>query len=515
MASKVNPKSPGVYIVEKKGPERLPAIVGVEASTLAVAGATTKGDDTKAIVVKSLAEYRRTFGGPTSKSNIYQVVKGYFDNGGNRCAVVRHSGGVKNTWLLKDDDDTTIFTFTAKSKGVWGNHIVIKLKDNVDADATNHTVLDVEVYYDAYGDEHFESTVQTDRLSLVETFERCLIDDTDTSDPNYILNVITDTASDYITVAYTAADGGTFVDYSIQAGLTSADTGAEGTATNTGDWQGLYATDGTSKFDGVLENMLFVAPDFDGDAEIEKLMTYADYRGTGFVICAGESTDLTVANATAFRRGLTATNTRTAMYWPWVKVYDELTQSVKTMTPVGHVAGCYARTDAIENIGKAPAGITDGQLYGITDIDKHLLLPDRDTLYQDKVNPLVADSTLGMVVWGARTTSLEFQWRYVNARRLFMYVEESVRNATQWVVFENNGSALWNKVKMQVGGFLSNLYADGYFAGNTPEEAYFVVCDSSNNPSSSVDNGFLYVDIGLAVNKPAEFVVFRFSQKTL
>ena len=96
-----------------------------------------------------------------------------------------------------------------------------------------------------------------------------------------------------------------------------------------------------------------------------------------------------------------------------------------------------------------------------------------------------------------------------------MYVEQSGKNATNWVVFENNGSGLWNKVKMQVGGFMSNLFADGYFAGNSPEEAYFVVCDSSNNPQNSIDNGFLYVDVGIAVNKPAEFVVFRFSQKTL
>ena len=320
--------------------------------------------------------------------------------------------------------------------------------------------------------------------------------------------------SDFVNVAFTATGTG-YVDASTQLTLDAVDDGADSSDVSEAQWTALYPTDGSSLFDGVLENLILVAPDYDAATNIQTLQAYADYRGTDFVVCAGESDDSTVANATAFKLALTATSTRTAMYWPWLKAYDELTQSVKLMTPVGHVAGCYARTDKNETIGKAPAGITDGQLYGITDINKHLLLPDRDTLYQAKINPLVADDTLGMVIWGARTTSLEFQWRYVNARRLFMYVEQSVKNATNWVVFENNGSGLWNKVKMQVGGFMSNLFADGYFAGYSPEEAYFVVCDSSNNPQNSIDNGFLYVDVGIAVNKPAEFVVFRFSQKTL
>jgi phage tail sheath protein FI len=96
-----------------------------------------------------------------------------------------------------------------------------------------------------------------------------------------------------------------------------------------------------------------------------------------------------------------------------------------------------------------------------------------------------------------------------------MFVEKSVYNATWWVVFENNGPGLWARIKVQLDSFLSNLFTDGYFAGTVPSDGYFVICDETNNSQASIDAGEVIVDVGIAPNTPAEFLVFRFSQKTL
>jgi phage tail sheath protein FI len=142
-------------------------------------------------------------------------------------------------------------------------------------------------------------------------------------------------------------------------------------------------------------------------------------------------------------------------------------------------------------------------------------LGERDFVYPNKVNPLISSAQTGLAVWGVRTIAIESEWRYINARRLFMYVEKSVFNSTHWVVFENNGPALWAKIKSQLNGFLTNLFNEGYFAGNSPSQAFYVTCDETNNPQSSIDAGQVIIDVGLAPNKPAEFVRFRFQQVSL
>jgi len=118
-------------------------------------------------------------------------------------------------------------------------------------------------------------------------------------------------------------------------------------------------------------------------------------------------------------------------------------------------------------------------------------------------------------VWGVRTISNRSEWRYINARRLFMFLEKSIYNDTFWIVFENNGNGLWSRIKAQISGFMNFLFSDGYFAGASPKQAYFVVVDSSNNTAATIDAGQVIIDVGAAPNKPAEFVRFRFAQKTL
>lgn len=282
-------------------------------------------------------------------------------------------------------------------------------------------------------------------------------------------------------------------------------------------YTGLYAL---SRVD---ELMQVIVPDFAGDVTVTgDLLDYAAARanspsgGDRFIILTVPKGSSPQEAVDWFRFTLGRFSKFAALYWPWVTVADSLSNGRNlTIPPLGHIAGVYARTDATKNVGKSPGGTVDGQLQGLTGLEYISTLGERDFVYPNKVNPLISSAQTGLAVWGVRTIAIESEWRYVNARRLFMYVEKSVFNATHWVVFENNGPALWAKIKSQLNGFLTNLFNEGYFAGNSPAQAFYVTCDETNNPQSSIDAGQVIIDVGLAPNKPAEFVRFRFQQVSL
>jgi hypothetical protein len=164
-------------------------------------------------------------------------------------------------------------------------------------------------------------------------------------------------------------------------------------------------------------------------------------------------------------------------------------------------------------VGKAPAGINDGKINGAIGLERILNKGERDILYPVRINCLVSSPQTGRCVLGARTLSKDAEWLYVNIRRLFMFCEQSVYNASFWVLFENNGPGLWAKIKAQGDGFFNNIFRDGYLAGTKPSEAWHIKVDSENNPQSAIDAGLLTVDYYIAGNKPAEFVRLRFQQK--
>jgi phage tail sheath protein FI len=199
-----------------------------------------------------------------------------------------------------------------------------------------------------------------------------------------------------------------------------------------------------------------------------------------------------------------------AIYWPWIQIADPLTSNrAYVVPPMGHIAGIYARTDSTRNVGKAPGGTVDGALQFLIGLERNNTQGERDTVYPKRINPLINSSQTGLAVWGVRTIASDSTWRYINARRLFMFVEKSIYNSTQWIVFENNGQGLWARIKAQINGFLGNLFNDGYFAGTSPNQAFFVICDETNNTAASISAGQVVIDVGIAPNKPAEFVRFQ------
>lgn len=206
-------------------------------------------------------------------------------------------------------------------------------------------------------------------------------------------------------------------------------------------------------------------------------------------------------------------STKAALYYPWVVVTNPLTRipSEIPLPPSGFVCGIYARNDVERGVYKAPANeIVRGALRFETDIN----FAQQEVLNPLGINCLRFFPGRGYRVWGARTVSSDPEWKYVNVRRYFNYLEASIDRSTQWVVFEPNGERLWSNIRETIAAFLFNEWRSGALLGSQPEQAFFVRCDRSTMTQNDLDNGRLICLIGVAAIKPAEFVIFRIGQKT-
>ncbi|MBO4260058.1 phage tail sheath subtilisin-like domain-containing protein [Streptomyces griseorubiginosus] len=198
-----------------------------------------------------------------------------------------------------------------------------------------------------------------------------------------------------------------------------------------------------------------------------------------------------------------------ALYYPWIKTFDPASGSSRLIPPSGHVAGIWARNDSERGVHKAPANEV---VRGAVDLEIQITRGEQDLLNPIGVNCIRAFPGRGIRVWGARTLSSDPAWRYLNIRRYFNYLEESILIGTQWVVFEPNDHALWARIRRNISAFLVNEWRSGALFGQRPEEAFYVKCDEETNPPESVDVGRVVCEIGIAPVKPAEFVIFRLAQ---
>jgi uncharacterized protein len=198
-----------------------------------------------------------------------------------------------------------------------------------------------------------------------------------------------------------------------------------------------------------------------------------------------------------------------AIYFPWIYVYDPLTKSKKAIPPSGHIAGIYARVDVERGVHKAP----DNEVVrGIMSLQVNVDKGKQDILNPKGINVIRSFPGRGNLVCGARTISKDPMWKYINVRRLFIFVEKSVERSTQWAVFEPNNERLWSIVKTSLTQFLTTVWKSGALMGTLPEEAFFVRVDRTTMTQDDIDNGRLIVVVGIAPTKPAEFVIFRFAQ---
>jgi len=204
-------------------------------------------------------------------------------------------------------------------------------------------------------------------------------------------------------------------------------------------------------------------------------------------------------------------STYAALYYPWVRVLDPVTGTERNMPPSGFVAGIYARNDINRAVYKAPANEV---VFSAIGFETLLNKSQQDVLNPQGINCFRFFSGRGFRLWGARTISSDPEWKYVNLRRYFAYLEHSIDRGTQWAVFEPNGEGLWANVRRTVEDFLLNEWQMGALLGDKPEKAYFVKCDRSTMSQNDLDNGRMVCLIGVAPLRPAEYVIFRIGQWT-
>ncbi|MCX4533845.1 phage tail sheath subtilisin-like domain-containing protein [Streptomyces sp. NBC_01669] len=199
------------------------------------------------------------------------------------------------------------------------------------------------------------------------------------------------------------------------------------------------------------------------------------------------------------------------LYYPWIRIADPSSGRAQLVPPSGHIAGVWARNDESRGVHKAPANEV---VRGAVALQTQLTKGEHDLLNPIGLNCIRSFPGRGIRVWGARTLASDPAWRYLNVRRLFNYLEESILAGTQWVVFEPNDDALWARIRRTVSAFLVNEWRRGALFGLTPDEAFYVKCDRETNPPETIEAGQVVCEIGVAPVRPAEFVVFRLSQLT-
>ncbi len=203
-------------------------------------------------------------------------------------------------------------------------------------------------------------------------------------------------------------------------------------------------------------------------------------------------------------------NDHAALYYPWIRVYDPATDADVFTPPSGHIAGVYARVDAQRGVHKAPANEV---IRGALGVEKILKKSDQDGLNPKGVN-VIRPFNGAVTIWGARTLGGDQngEWKYINVRRLFLYLRESIEEGVRWVVFEPNTPELWARITRNATAFLLTVWGAGALFGGAPEEAFYVKCDEETNPPEVRDLGQVVTEIGVAAARPAEFVIFRVSQ---
>ncbi|WP_432194836.1 phage tail sheath subtilisin-like domain-containing protein [Streptomyces sp. bgisy027] len=302
-------------------------------------------------------------------------------------------------------------------------------------------------------------------------------------------------------------DTGTDPDAGTDAG-TDPDAGTDtGTSAEPLDTR-LIAALGT--FTAIDEIALVAIPGAVSDAVQGAILDHCEnqYLQDRFAILDGrQTTELTKSKI----QGDTRDSSYGAIYYPWIDVgVRDADGSPVYQPPSGHIAGIYARVDTERGVHKAPANEV---IRGALGLETLVSKQGQAGLNPDGIN-VIRKFDGNITVWGARTMAgaTQAEWRYISSRRLFNFLRESIDEGTQWVVFEPNAPELWSKIRRNVGAFLTTVWSSGALLGNTPEQAFYVRCDETVNPAAVRDAGQLVVEIGVALVRPAEFVVFRISQ---
>jgi phage tail sheath protein FI len=478
--------SPGVYVEEVSS--GIKPIEGVGTSTGAFVGLAERGPIKKPVLVTNWTQFTTTFGGFIENGYLAYAVFQFFNEGGTKCYVVRAAKGTAEQ-LKKAEKAINDLIVRASSEGDWGNAVKIKIEDETAAPGAQPRA------------DYFKLTVLY-KDKEVEVFDNLTMDETK---DDHVVKRVTSRWIGVEDKGNTRPANGTESLAGGAAGVTVAST----------DWAG---PDGfINAFDAVDDVNIVAIPDAQGDHLVSQAAySYCQNRKDCFFV-ADTPKSLGAQEVLKFRMDKGFNSSFGALYWPWIAMADPLSPTGKTklVPPSGAVVGTYSHTDVVRGVHKAPAGIEEGYLNSAADVERFVTKGEQDTLNPVGVNVIRSFPGSGVVLWGARTLSRDPEWKYINVRRLFLFVEESIDEGTQWVVFEPNSPVLWGRVKRNITAFLTRIWRDGALFGTTADEAFFVKVDAENNPQEVIDAGQLIIEVGIAPVKPAEFVIIRISQKTL
>ena len=524
----VNPTYPGVYVEEI--PSGVRTIVGVATSITAFLGRTARGLANEPVVLNSYGDFTRAFGDLSIDYPVTYAVRDFFVNGGQQAIVVRL---VKNAAPAKNAD----LKLEATSPGAWGNKLTytVDSKGITDDVAARYGLTKAEMFnltvYENPGQGRVERilnlTYKSDskssrRLDRALAAESSLVEvqlksngdpDLVTARPADSLPAEDPSDPSADPTKFKKFTGGTDSD------PLTADTDFIGDQNNK---TGMYALDKADLF-----NLLCIPPDTRGGdtpaTVYQEAMAYCVDRRAVLLVdppaawAAIKETAAASAKAKLGDLGLTGEAARNAaLYFPRVVESDPLLDGqLDTFAPSGLVAGLFARTDVQRGVWKAPAGL-DAALNGIQGLQANLNDQENGLLNPLGINVLRTFPVTGRVVWGARTLrgadQLADEYKYVPVRRTALYIEESLYRGLKWVVFEPNGDPLWAQIRLNVGAFMNNLFRQGAFQGKTPQEAYFVKCDSETTTQNDINLGIVNIVVGFAPLKPAEFVIIQLQQ---
>ena len=508
---------PGVYLSERLLPPSIPS--GGTASAAGAVVAPFQGGPEAVTLVTSWYQFTQIFGGYNASFPATFEVGSFFQNGGRELYVKRllHADASAASVNLVTASSAVVATVTALNAGAYGNNLRVTSETGTVAGTYTLTVYKEGISGTA-------SDVTND--TLLERYENLVY--SDPTSTSYAISVV-NSLSSYIRLTVGASPSGTIV-----PAVYPLASGNDGTAVSCADYIN-YKADDVSPFDELNTTnralVLFLPGiwtlatglDTDGTTVISQTdvfkaaISWASANG-GFVV-VHTAANQTVAQAQSLATSLNGYSS-SAVYYPRLYITDPVGRSssaIRSIGPSGAVVGLYLATDS--NIGpfKAPAGIQTS-LKGVVALEKVLAPADLDTLNTgaSPVNAIRQIPGAGFAVMGARTLLQDGTAnKYVNMRRSLIYIERSLKTLTEFALFENNDEKLWARLNTAIGSFLNDYRNQGGLRGATASQAYFVRCDATNNTATTIANGEVHIQVGVALQYPAEFIVIELSQSTL
>ena len=529
-------------------------------------------------LVTNFADFKRKYGSYLSENEFGEyrflayAVEHFFINGGTRAFIARVAPNDAKCAQGSVPPEAPVLNITAKNPGVWGNNInivitpsskaktqILEILETVQGkryhvkNAVGFAAGDIVRYSDketvsynrivkcqdniiTFENEYDESVVDKDLLParIIETCEFSMeirVDDQvelyenvsfNIESPCYIEKKLA--KSEIIQVACTASESEQIMSPFLMLAGEDAEKavisvnlsdGTNGNVASISAADFIGEDNGAGKRSGIqafLDNdsVSIIAVPGITDPNVQlMLVAHCENTASRFAVLDIPRDAKKIDDVTA-HRDIFDTN-YAALYHPWLTVFDPLDKRNIAIPPSGSMLGIYARSDNTRGVHKAPANEVVRACVGL---DCQFNKGEQDILNPKGVNLIRSFPGMGIRVWGARTATSNPSWKYINVRRLFIFIEESIKANTNWAVFEPNDEVLWVRVKRTIEVFLTGMWRDGSLAGTSPDEAFFVNIGHETMSQDDIDNGRLICVIGVAPVKPAEFVIFRISQKT-